>query len=260
MGTKTMLVLSHIISNRGYPIVTSATLGSYTVSGSQESAVAAIEGLNKTLSNACVAVGGVLIAIAIVRIILAMATEDAKGKTDSGMIFGAGIVFISISGVIELLGIKDISGTTSGGIMAERIISVVGKALSYVGVIIFLFAVISLIIAIAQENSDSYVTSSKMIMIAVAMLGADGVLSGVRALIRNGNTNANTWVNAIVVQVANIATWGALGLCTCGIFKLVMGIRTEDDRDRNTGIRFLMAGIALVGIRAIFAMFGFTNK
>lgn len=98
-----------------------------------------------------------------------------------------------------------------------------------------------------------------MIMTSVGMLAADSLLNVIRVLALTGNTDATNWVNAIVTQVAKIATWGALGLCTCGIFKIVMGIRTEDDRDRNTGIRFLMAGIALVSIRAIFTMFGFVE-
>ena len=188
-----------------------------------------------------------------------MASEDSKGKMDSGMLFGAGIVFISISGVIKVLGIQNMTSSTSGRQMAASIISVVGRALSYVGVVVFLFAIVSLVIAIAQENSDSYVTASKMIMTSVGMLAADSLLAGIRLLTIKGDTDATNWVNAIVTQVAKIATWGALGLCTCGIFKIVMGIRTEDDRDRNTGIRFLMAGIALVSIRAIFTMFGFVG-
>lgn len=257
MDTNTVLSLSYMISNPKGLIA--AQLGSYSVSNSQAGALSAVKSLNTTLSDACVAVGAVLIAIALVKIILAMATEDAKGKMDAGMMFGAGIVFVSISGVIQLLNIEN-AASMSGKQMAANIISVIGRALSYVGVIIFLFAILSLIIAIAQENSDSYVTSSKMIMIAVAMLFGDSLLNGVRALLLSGNTQATSWVNIIVGQIAKVATWGALGLVTCGVFKFVMGIRTEDDRDRNTGIRFLMAAIALISIRAIFTMFGFVTS
>ena len=232
MGTNTLLSLSYALSSPSGLLVAD-TLGGYDVNKTQSGAVSAVKSLNTTLTDACVAVGAILIAIAVVKIIVAMASEDSKGKMDSGMLFGAGIVFI--------------------------IISVVGRALSYVGVVVFLFAIVSLVIAIAQENSDSYVTASKMIMTSVGMLAADSLLAGIRLLTIKGDTDATNWVNAIVTQVAKIATWGALGLCTCGIFKIVMGIRTEDDRDRNTGIRFLMAGIALVSIRAIFTMFGFVG-
>lgn len=258
MGVNTLLSLSYALSSPSGLLVAD-TLGDYEVSKTQAGAVSAVKSLNTILTDACVAVGAVLIAIAVVKIIIAMASEDSKGKMDSGMLFGAGIVFISISGVIKVLGIQNMTSSTSGRQMAASIISVVGRALSYVGVVVFLFAIVSLVIAIAQENSDSYVTASKMIMTSVGMLAADSLLAGIRLLTIKGDTDATNWVNAIVTQVAKIATWGALGLCTCGIFKIVMGIRTEDERDRNTGIRFLMAGIALVSIRAIFTMFGFVE-
>lgn len=236
-----------------------AKLGGYGVSSSKADAVAGVEKLNDTLTTACTAVGAVLIAIAVVKIIIALASEDSKGKIDAGMLFGSGIVFVGISGVIELLGIKNLSSGSSGKLVAANIISVIGRALSYVGVIVLLFAIISLIIAIAQENSDSYVSASKLIMVAIGMLFGDSVLNGVRALLLSGNTQATSWVNIIVAQVAKIATWGALGIGMCGVFKLVMGIRTEDDRDRNTGIRFLMVAIALVSMSAIFKMMGLTT-
>lgn len=237
-------------------------LGKYEVNNSKAGALAAITNLNEMLTNACVAVGAVLITIAIVKIIMAMATEDAKGKTDAGMLFGAGIIFVSISGVLQILnirGVGNVSEAMMGRTMAANIMSVVGKALTYVGVVIFLFAVLSLIIAIAQENSDAYVTSSKMIMVSVAMLFGEGLLNGLRTLVLNGNTDANNWVQVIVEDVIGVASWGALGLVTCGIFKIVMGFRSEDERDRNTGIRFLMAGIGLLGVRGIYAMMGISG-
>ena len=219
MGTNTLLSLSYALSS---PSLVADTLGGYEVNKTQSGAVSAVKSLNTTLTDACVAVGAILIAIAVVKIIVAMASEDSKGKMDSGMLFGAGIVFISISGVIKVLGIQNMTSSTSGRQMAANIILVGVRALTYVGVVVFLFAIISLVIAIAQENSDSYVTASKMIMTSVGMLAADSLLNVIRVLALTGNTDATNWVNAIVTQIATIATWGALGLCTCGIFKIVM--------------------------------------
>lgn len=227
-----------------------ATLGNYTLSGNVE---APVNKLNEILTNAGVAVGSILIALALIKIIIAIAGEDSKGKMDSGMLFGAGIVFVSISSVLKLLNIKQ---TTTGQQMAANIISLIGKALTYVGVIILLFAILSLIIAIAQENSDSYVSASKLIMVSIGMLAGDALLGSVKMLVLKGSTSASLWVKAILSPISKIASYGALGLVTCGVFKIVMGLRTEDDRDRNTGIRFLMTGIALASIRAIFHLFG----
>lgn len=92
--------------------------------------------------------------------------------------------------------------------MAANIILVVGRALTYVGVVVFLFAIISLVIAIAQENSDSYVTASKMIMTSVGMLAADSLLNVIRVLALTGNTDATNWVNAIVTSDSNDSDMG----------------------------------------------------
>lgn len=87
MGTKTLLSLSYALSSPSGLLVAD-TLGGYEVNKSQSGAVSAVKSLNTTLTDACVAVGAILIAIAVVKIIIAMASEDSKGKMDSGMLFG----------------------------------------------------------------------------------------------------------------------------------------------------------------------------
>lgn len=239
-------------------IVIATKVGDYSRGTSSSDAVKAVNDLNTILENLGLGIGAVLIAIAIVKIVISLADENAKAKLDAGMMFGAGILFISISGVLRVINITGASVMKDpGAYIAANVITVIGTALSYAGAIVFAIAVIMLVIAIAQENSDTYVNASKMIMAGVGMLFGKSLLSGIVKLLQTSNKEANDWVATILNLIANLATWGALGLICCGVFKLVMGIRSEDDRDRNTGIRFLMAGIALLSMRAIYEMFGF---
>lgn len=240
------------------PMIVLATLGDYDYKGS-EYATAGVENLNSILENLGLALGAILIAIAVIKLVLSFADENAKSKQDAGMMFGAGILFISISGVLNVLDIPSLSDANTRNPSVEiaiRILNVIGTTLTYAGTVVFAIAVIMLVLAIAQENSDSYVGASKMIASSVGMLFGDGLISAITGLLNSRTKNANVWVSTIVGLIADVATWGALGFICCGVFKIVTGIRSEDEKDRNTGIRFLMVGIALLSMRAILSMFG----
>ena len=238
-----------------------ATLGNYNHGTGKEAAIEGINNLNSILETVGLSIGAILIAIALIRIIMSFATEDSKSKMDAGMMFGAGIIFISLTTVLKLLNIDAAAtgGSNAGNQIAANIIELLGNALTFVGVIVFLFAVFSLIVAIAQENSDGFSNASKLLMSGTAMIFGDGVLGIVKTLLIQGQKDANVWVREIVNMIANVATWGALGFIICGVFKFVTGLRTEDDKDRNTGVRFFMVGIALLSIEGVFMLFGFID-
>lgn len=217
-----------------------------------------IDGLNNILIKCGAAVGAIIIAIAAIKLILALADENAAGKQQASMIFGVGIVFVSISAVLDVL---NITSETTGNTVAGNILTVIGVMLSYSGAILLMMGVISLIMSIASEQPEQKTNGIKLITTAIGFLSVRGLTGVLKTYIGQSNSkNATSWVGVIVGFIANVATYAGGGLIIIGVYHLIMSLREETSKDREVAVRFFMAGIGLVALRFILtSYFGFTN-
>ena len=80
--------------------------------------------LNNTMISAATVVGAIVILVAIVKLIMALAEQNAATKQQASLMFAVGIVFLSMSTIIKMLGID---GTTvpETKTVAENIINII---------------------------------------------------------------------------------------------------------------------------------------
>lgn len=216
----------------------------------------AVKSLNDALTNAGLAVGAVLVVVAAIKMIIALAGEDSRSRTESTILMSVGILFISITQVIKALGVDNINGSTSVNTVAGNVITVIASMLTWAGGLLAVFAIFTLAVSIAQENSDGFVNGTKLIGVSAGLLSVGAVANGIKGLLLQKSTNGNAYVNVIVNFLANAATYVGGGLAVVGVFKLILSIREENSKERDTAIKFLMAGIALISIRAILRGMG----
>ena len=227
--------------------------GSITVSDESS-----IDSLNQILIKCGAAVGAIIIAIAAIKMIWALADENAANKQQASMIFGVGIVFVSISAVLDVL---DITSTTTGNTVAGNILTVIGTMLSYSGAILLMLGIISLIMSIVSEQPEQKANGIKLITTSIGFLSVRGLCGVLKTYIGQSNSkSATSWVSVIVGFITNVATYAGGGLIIIGVYYLIMSIREEQSKDREVALRFFMAGISLVSLRFILEnYFGFEN-
>lgn len=211
--------------------------------------------LNTTLTNITAAIGFIVVAIAIVKMIMALADENAKSKADSTIMLGTGIFFASASKVIESLGVNDAASLTYATV-AHNILDVIGALLTYAGGALTVIAAFTLVMAVMHENADQQAKSSTLLMVAAGLLSANALTTAIKNKMFTGNDYAGTIMTIVINFIASIVTYGGGAIAVIGVFKLVSGIRTEETKERNDGIKLLMVGIALLSFRAVLMLFG----
>lgn len=216
----------------------------------------AVKSLNDALTTAGLAIGAVLVVVAAIKMVIALSSEDTRQRAESTILMSVGILFISITQVIKALGVDSINGSTSVNTVASNIITVIANMLTWAGGLLAVFAIFTIIVAIAQENSDGYVSGTKLIGVATGFLSIGSLATAINRLFLAKNKTAASYASVVAGFLANVATYIGGGFVAIGAFKLIFSIREENSRDRDAGIKFLMAGIALIGIRVILKNIG----
>ena len=144
--------------------------------------------------------------------------------------------------------------------VAENIINIIAKVLTYSGGILILMAIIMLIMSIASEQAEQKQEATKLLGVGIGLLSTSALATTIIRVFVKGNTKSSAGTAAVHIVasfIATIATYMGGGFALMGIWYIVNGIRSEDPKDRDTGIRFLITGIALLSAKAVFTLFGF---
>lgn len=220
-------------------------------------ATGGITGLNQILIKAGVAVGVILILIGVIKLIMALADENPKGKMDASIFIGIGALFTGISAVAEAFTISD--GTSLTGI-TNKLIDVITNLCLYAGIIMALIMVITLIMAFTQEQPENISKASTIGMVAFGLLGARALAIMIKQFvvpgISSGTDTSGGAVFVIVSFVASAVQYGGFLMMLYGIVRLVMGIREESSPDKLTGTKLTVVGGILTGISTALKMFG----
>lgn len=216
-----------------------------------QSAGEAVSSLNNTLKAVGTVIGGIIILVAAIKMVTALAGEDSRSRSESTILLSVGVLFISISNVLTSLGVDNISGSTSAQTVGGNIAQVIGTMVTYAGGILALFSVFTMILAVANENSEGYINGSKMLGMAVGFLMCGSLGTTIKSLIVSKTTDANSYINIASNFLTSIATYIGAGLVIAGIFKLIASVREENSKDKDTAIKFLVSGIGLLGIRTL---------
>lgn len=217
------------------------------------SLTASVDTLNNTLKGFAGAIGAVLIAVAVLKYIMSIASENSQEKMNASLMFGGGIFFTSMSAVLTTLGMSDLAEASASGV-ATKICSVLGSLTTYAGAGLLALAVFMFIMAIAQENPDQQNKASTLLGISVAFLSFSSVAKKFASKAIGGLRP--DLVNFLISTIASVATYIGGGVLLFAIFKLVISIRDEQSQDRHkAGIMFGVA-VSLLSFRVILRLFG----
>lgn len=223
--------------------------------------------LNDILTKSISAVGFVVIAIAIIKMIIALSDENSKAKADSTIMLGVGLFFAAAAQVVAALGVDKISSSTSLTTILGNILTVIGNLLTYAGGALIMVSVFSLVLSIMHESPDQQAKASNLMMVGVGLLSANALTYAIKTstAMKNAVSGAEFDVGSLMIIVVNFigktVSYGGGALVALGVFKFVMSLRTEEPRERDGAIKMLLAGIAFLSFTAILhTMFGFKDS
>jgi len=221
----------------------------------------ATAGLNDILKSIGLAVGVIILLVAIVKMIMASMEENPKDKKDASLMLAISILFISISQILTSLGIENIDGSTSATTIASNIIGLLADVLTYAGLGLAILAIVSLVLSIAQENPEQQVAGVKLLTTSIGLLATEALATGIQQVLETAASSSSynatgLFLNVTLYWLTSVITYAGGGFSLVGIFRIAMGIRSEDAKERENGVKFLMVGIALLSIRGVMSLFG----
>lgn len=228
-----------------------------------ETAGEAVAELNGFLKTIGVSIGVILLLVGIVKLIMASMDENPKDKKDASVLFGVSVMFISISNVLATLGVEDITSATSVETVASRVIELISSVLSYAGMALAVVSIVTLILSITQENPEQQASGIKLLFTAVGLLTSVALATEIKADLLSSRLIERTpedYINTAIKWFAYVMSYAGVGFVIIGVFRIILGIRTEEAKDRETGEKFLIVGIALLSFWAILSFFGIETQ
>lgn len=216
-----------------------------------------VDGINKILIGIGTGVGAVLIVIAVIKLVMAISSEQAAGKSQAGMMLGTGVFFMSMAAVVNSLGINNLSNQTADQ-MAKNVITIICTLCTYAGGAFAIIGILDLILSIVNEQPEGKANAAKFLGGAAGLLAANALGTTIKGHI-GGTTDANSIVKDVGSFLGKTASYIGAVFVLMGIWYLINSIRQEESRERDVAIRFFIAGIGLIAARAVLINMGLAS-
>lgn len=215
--------------------------------------------LNDILAGMGTAVGAIVIVVALVKLFMALADQNAVSKQQSSMLFGVGIFMISMTQILTTLKLES---TIKNGpkYVAAQVIKIIGNMLSYAGAVLAVIAIILLIMSIANEQAEQRAEGVKILGTAIGLLSINTLAQSIATIVAGKGLTSEVAVGVVAGFIANVTTYIGGGFALMAIWNLANSFRQEDAKERDTAFRFFLVAIGLLSIRGVLGLMGFTLK
>ena len=213
-----------------------------------------VNGINQVIYSIGTYAGALLIALAVIKIILSMQDSNPNAKAQASMMFGMGIIAISFSTIMSSL---NISQNTSAYSLTSNAVDIIGKAMTFVGVILVVLSIYQFIMSFLNEQSEEKVAASRLLGTGIAFMAGSGILTRITNIILNNqgankNTVANSVFRALLDIIGNTTTYIGVGLFIYGIFHLITAFRNEEIESKYKAGITIGVSIALMSMNVIY--------
>lgn len=217
------------------------------------SAAGAIEDFNNFLLNMLIYAGSIILAIAIVKLVIALQQQDSHSKMQASLLFGLGAAFVASNAIIQAIDIKNNINNSSQIVinMAE----VAGTVLRLVALILLAISIVQMILSFINEDGAQKADAGKLMAIG-------GVLYAIRSVLVEAVTYAlqpsgmSNITKLIINTISAISRFIGLILGLYGLFHVLLAFKDHDSTQLQRNIVLLTVGIILIMTKAIFNVFG----
>lgn len=213
----------------------------------------AADSLNNIFIKAGTSIGAVICALAILKIIMATSEENPQAKMNATLMLGAGIFFISLSGVLQVLGVSSSANYSNAYAMGSKIVGIIGSMATYAGGALLALGILSYILAIAQENVDGQQKSTMVIGTSIALFSMSAILKPIADAVASKNISSSTVSKVAINAISGIASYAGGALFIVSIFRIIMSLKDENSQERDKGVKLMAVSVALIAFRSIIS-------
>jgi Na+-transporting methylmalonyl-CoA/oxaloacetate decarboxylase gamma subunit len=227
------------------------------ISGSTRAGdTSAITGLNSSLISIGTYAGAIIVALGILKLILSMQDQNPASKATAAMMLGGGILILSFSTIITILGLDNMSSSTSPSEVTKNVLEVVGSGMTFVGAILVILAIFQIIMSFLNEQAEEKAAASKLLATGIAFLCGKNIMTSVYNIALGSSTKGESIVKYIVNLLSSIAVYIGAGLAIFGVYRLIMAFRDEDVNCKTQAAMMIGVSIVLMSMRVVYQMFG----
>ena len=221
--------------------------------GKGSTAAGAIEEFNGFLLGMLLYAGAVIIAVAIIKMVIAIQQQDSHSKMQATLMFGLGAAFVSGNAIITAIDIKGNTNNTKQIVI--NIAGVAGTVLQLVALIIMAYAVLQLILSFINEDGAQKADASKFLAVGVVLYCLRTAL--VKAVDYAMAPAGAAKVTALIIDIiAAIARFSGIILGAYSLFQVILSIKEQDSSQLQRHIVSLTVGVILAFMPTIFVAFG----
>jgi hypothetical protein len=245
------LILAKILLDIGYGSGTTVSDVASDMAGG--SAVGAIEDFNGFLLNMLIYAGAIIVAIAIIKMIIAMQQQDSHSKMQATLLFGLGAVFVSSNAIITAIDIKNNSGNPTQIVL--NIAGVAGTVLKLVAIILLAVAILQMILSFINEDGAQKADAGKLMSVGGALYSLKAILITAADYAMQPAGMANV-TKLIIDVIADVSRFIGIILGVYGLFHTILSLKDQDSSQLQRHIVLLTIGIILAAMPLIFSVFG----
>lgn len=210
-----------------------------------------IGSFNKILLSVLGYAGAIVLAVAVIKLIIAIAQQDAQSKTTAAMMLGLGILLISSDAVIASI-VIDHGG--DGKAMTLSIIDIIGSIGKIVALILAAYGFLSLLLSFLNQDAQQKVDAGKMLGISAVFFSLKTLLESIayQALAGNGAGVTRT----IITTIASIGRFIGALLAIYAFFLLISAIKDHEAQNLQQSAIMLAVAAALLLLPVIFKDIG----
>ncbi len=227
-------------------------IGQYSTGDAMDS----VSKLNGILKDCGIAIGVIIVAFGIIKLVLAMANEDAGSKQTASMMMGIGFLFCCVTEVLTVLGMDESIEGKSVNSVAGKILEVLGTLISWGGIIFTVVSIMMLILAIANEAAEQKVAGIKNLSIGAGMISASWLCKVLKGKLTSNVSDPTTYIKITITFISKCTGVMGNAICVLGAYYLVHSIREENAKEKEISVRLFITGIALMSFKWVLKKYG----
>lgn len=224
-------------------------------------AIEAIGSLTDLMKSFLLYAGGIVIAIAIVKLIISLGQHDSGARVKASMMLALGIVFVASDAVLEYLDIKNTAMKAED--ILTRLSTLASSTLKIAGAAVIAVSILMLLLSFANEDPRDQLESSKAIGISIGLYLAGSVISAVTDIIISSGTDipiGQSIFQTVIQFICGVAAFIGIILMVFGTYYLIMGMKDMDPRAQQKGATLLAIGFTLTMLNVILVKIGIVDS
>ena len=215
-------------------------------------------GLNEILGNICQAIGAIMFALAVYKVIMSMKDSNANDKAQASALFGGGVAAFMINTILDNLHYDDVSGDTASlGIFVQNIMTQMSQVMIIMGVLLFAIGVFQMITSYMNEQAAEKENSSRLMTTGAALIGSKTILQtiGNKYVTAAIDHTVRPFLEVAIDTLCGFARVSGFILFASSVYQMVIAFKDEDLSAKHHAAVMMSISAGLIAFDVILQKF-----